>query len=342
MENLRVVITQKETAVLQPYTVPESAPQAGELLIRTECSFISAGTELSIFTGNDPGTVTPGAWCQWPWAAGYGNVGIVEKVGEGVDDFETGDRVFSFGPHATRHLYESHDPFRMIAKVAPEVTSVRAAASRMAHVALTALDLSSQGYNRWVAVWGLGMVGNLSAQQFQIAGNRVIGVDPSPVRRELALKCGIPYAIGGTNDEVREQIRDITGRGADITVDAVGHSAICEQALLSTADFGELIILGTPRVPYQGDFNTIFNPTHRRWITIKGGLEWRIPARGQMPYDHSQVKKHEALMAWLADGRLKIDPLITHVLPPTEIQTAYEGLLHKKDEYIGVVLDWAG
>jgi len=66
-----------------------------------------------------------------------------------------------------------------------------------------------------------------------------------------------------------------------------------------------------------------------------------VPAKHQLHNQHSQVKKHEAIMAWLADGRLKIDPLISHVLRPTEIQTAYEGLLNKKDEYIGVVLDWS-
>jgi len=35
-----------------------------------------------------------------------------------------------------------------------------------------------------------------------------------------------------------------------------------------------------------------------------------------------------------------LKPLITQVLPPSEIQTAYEGLLHKKEEYVGVVLKW--
>ena len=45
-------------------------------------------------------------------------------------------------------------------------------------------------------------------------------------------------------------------------------------------------------------------------------------------------------LEWLADGRLRVEPLITHRLPPSEIQTAYDGLRSRRDEYLGVVLRW--
>ena len=46
------------------------------------------------------------------------------------------------------------------------------------------------------------------------------------------------------------------------------------------------------------------------------------------------------LFEWIADGRLKLKPLITQVMAPGQIKAAYDGLLHKKDEYVGVVLKW--
>jgi threonine dehydrogenase-like Zn-dependent dehydrogenase len=45
-------------------------------------------------------------------------------------------------------------------------------------------------------------------------------------------------------------------------------------------------------------------------------------------------------LEWLADRRLVVAPLITHRLPPDAIQAAYAGLAERRDEYLGVVLQW--
>ena len=84
----------------------------------------------------------------------------------------------------------------------------------------------------------------------------------------------------------------------------------------------------------------ILGAAHFRWVTVKGALEWRVPAVHQLENQHSQLKKHEALMAWIGDGRLKIAPLVSHLLSPAQIQIAYESLLNHKNEFVGVVLNW--
>src|SRR6202020_1660701 len=95
---------------------------------------------------------------------------------------------------------------------------------------------------------GLGMVGNLAAQLFRLTGAQVIGVDPSATRRRMAKECGIPHVIAGTEAEIAEQVKQITGgKMANVTVDAVGHSAIALQAVHLTASSGEVIVLGSPR-----------------------------------------------------------------------------------------------
>jgi threonine dehydrogenase-like Zn-dependent dehydrogenase len=169
----------------------------------------------------------------------------------------------------------------------------------------------------------------------------VIGVDPSEFRRRLAQECGISHAISGTEEEIIAQVRAVTGgRLADVTVDAVGHSAVALQALRLTADNGEVIVLGSPRVDVTGNLTEVFAAAHYRWITIKGALEWNIPTESVMPQDYSQHKKLNALFQWIADGRLRLSPLLTHILPAEQIKIAYEGLLHKKEAYVGVVLRW--
>ena len=123
----------------------------------------------------------------------------------------------------------------------------------MAGVAMTAIVVGEIGTNPWVVVFGLGLVGNLASQMFQIHGCRVIGVDPVAERRKLAQRCGIEHTVGGDADETQTQIQEITnGELGDITVDAVGHSSVVMQALRATANHGQLIILGSPRVSVQG------------------------------------------------------------------------------------------
>lgn len=339
MKTLRAVVPAANVVELHEQELDESTLGAHEILVETDCSFISAGTELAIFTGTDVGTHTPGSWCEYPFRPGYANAGRVLKAGENAK-LQAGARVFCFGPHSS-HFKTSTTADRLVAAIPDDVPSPLAAASRMAHVAITSLDVASPGYARWVGVWGLGAVGNMASQLFQLTGSRVIGIDPSSRRRELAKSCGIPHAIGGSDDEVREQIEEITGgQMLHIGIDAVGHSAICLQAMQSIARFGELIILGTPRVPIEGNLTDIFAPSHLRWITVKGALEWIVPAQGNHENQHSQSKRHEVIMAWLADGRLKVQPLISHQLPAAQIDQAYNGLLNHKDEYTGVVLDW--
>jgi len=336
----QVVVTGQNQVELQTLELKEKSLGPNELLIRTERSFISAGTELANYTGTEKSVFIPGSWCAYPWKSGYANVGIALDAGEKYRSL-IGRRVYTNGPHASVHRYETDVQFKLIAPVPEGLPLEEAVAARMAMVAISGLDASTPAYIRWVVVIGLGMVGNLAAQLYRLTGAQVIGVDPSAARRKTALACGIPYAISGTEEEVAVRIREITGgKMANVSVDAVGNSAVAMQALRLTADSGEVVVLGTPRVDVTGNLTEVFSAAHIRWVTIKGCLEWNVPTEPAMPHQYSQRKKIDAIFAWITDGRLKLKPLITQVLPPSEIQTAYEGLLHKKEEYVGVVLKW--
>jgi 2-desacetyl-2-hydroxyethyl bacteriochlorophyllide A dehydrogenase len=336
----QVVVTGQNQVELQTLELQEGNLAPNELLIKTEFSFISAGTELANYTGTEKSVFRTGSWCAYPWKSGYANIGIALDAGEKYRSL-IGRRVYSNGPHASAHRYSTDVQLRLVAPVPEGLPLEEAVAARMAMVAITGLDASTPAYIRWVVVIGLGMVGNLAAQLYRLTGAQVIGVDPSEARRKTALACGIPHAISGTEDEVAAQVRQITGGTmANVSVDAVGHSAVAMQAVRLTADCGEVIVLGTPRVDVAGNLTEVFSAAHIRWVTIKGSLEWNVPTEPALPHQYSQRKKLEAIFAWIADGRLNLKPLITHTLRPAQIKTAYEGLLHKKDEYVGVVLKW--
>lgn len=333
----QVVVTAQRQVELQSLE-SSTEPGPGHYLIDSEYSFISAGTELANYTGREPKVFQPGSWCAYPWRSGYANVGVVRQAGANTTRAEVGQRVFTFGPHASSFLYNED---RLIVPVPNDLDPGLAAASRMAGVALTALVVAEIHGNPWVAVFGLGAVGNLAAQAFRIRGGRVVGIDPIAPRRELANRCGIAHTLGGAPDQVQAGFAELTGgEMAQIAVDAVGHSAVAMQALKTCAPHAQLVLLGSPRVPVEGDLTEFFSAVHLRWITVRGALEWCLPMYPAGDGRISQQSKQAMIFDWLRRGELQLDPLISHRLPPEEIKEAYEGLEEQRDTYTGVVLDW--
>lgn len=340
METRQVVVAAQNEVELRNCPLDIEPLRGDEMLIETDKTFISAGTELANYTGKDPAVFEPGTWCAYPWRSGYANVGIVREVGKGVTRAKVGDRIFTYGPHAAMFRWSQE---QLVVVVPEYVDSATAAASRMAGVAATAMIVAEIRGNSWVVVFGLGMVGILAGQAFRIRGCRVIGVDPIRPRCRLAHKCRFHGTIDGTADNVREALSERTGgEMASISVEATGLSQVALQAMDLTADFGQLILLGSPRVPVQCNVTELLSAIHLRWVTLRGALEWclptySVPKAGPL----SQFSKQQMIFDWIRRGDLAFAPLISHHMKPEQIKEAYEGLLHHPEEYVGVVLDWS-
>ena len=338
MKIKQVVIVGQHQVELQTAALDEKQLGPSDVLIETEYTYISTGTELANYSGSEPKVFQSGTWCAYPWKSGYANVGIVKDVGERVTRVNPGERVFTYGNHASVIRYNAD---RLITPVPASINPAIAAASRMAGVATTGIIVTEVGFNPWVIVFGLGMVGNLASQAYHILGCRVIGVDPVEERREVAKRCNIPYTVGGDPVEVQEQIKEITnGEMGQVTVDAVGHSRVVLQALKATAQYGQVVLLGTPRVSVDGDLTELLSDVHLRWITIRGALEWCLPMYAEVGHHVSQFSKQKMIFDWIEREELVIEPLISHYLKPEQIKEAYDGLLNTPNEYTGVLLEW--
>jgi len=343
MKISRVIITGQGKVELKESEIDRDLGP-GEILVRTECSFISAGTELSIYTAKESSVFQKGSWCAYPWKAGYANVGTVEAIGSAVTRTEIGQRVFTFGPHASHFKYSQND---LVIPVPPEIEPDLAAASRMAGVATSAMVMADRSlHSPIVAVFGLGMVGNLAAQAFQILGSRVVGIDPLPARRKIAGDCGLRHTLaGGDLQTLEKELERTTGNPkADICIEATGLTPVVLQALSLTANVGQLILLGTPRAPLEGNVTTAFNEIHLRNICVRGALEWCLPVYPPASYRTlpllSLWDKQVLIFDWMKNGQLLLEPMISHRLPPSRIEEAYNGLLNNSETFTGVVIDW--
>jgi threonine dehydrogenase-like Zn-dependent dehydrogenase len=129
-------------------------------------------------------------------------------------------------------------------------------------------------------------------------------------------------------------------RGAEIVIDATGVPAAIPTAMSLACDAGQVVVVGSPRGLAQNV--NFYDDLHRRYIEVAG-------AHGNMLFEgaHHRLagawdinKAQNWLLAALASGRLSVDKLVTHNIKPEGIGDAYEGLLKKKEEYLGVVVNW--
>ena len=128
----------REANLVEIEEVPVPGPLGPrEVLIETEFTFISAGTELANFTGLDPGVHVPGSWNHYPARPGYANCGRVAALGSDVDTLAVGDRIFSQRKHVSHHVLPVDDPNTIVVRVPDRVPSDLGAAVRMGMVAIT-------------------------------------------------------------------------------------------------------------------------------------------------------------------------------------------------------------
>jgi 2-desacetyl-2-hydroxyethyl bacteriochlorophyllide A dehydrogenase len=345
MKNKYAVITSKETCEIRNEEVfPENLGRQ-DLLVSAHYSMISAGTELAGFSALSPGVYQKGAWNAYPWRSGYGLVGKAEKIGEEVHHIKEGERVFCFGNHAQRQIWplvkfmenSTYSAF----PVHNDLDDQTLTASRMALVAITGPQVSGVELGDTVAVFGLGMVGNIAAQYYQHLGARVIAFDTSAMRCQKARQVGLEEVFDISPEKQVKVVQDLTnGRGANITVDAVGSSSVVLNCVNATARYGKVVLLGTPRAEVAGNLTELLRPVHMRCLQILGAFEWRVPAYDQVGVPHSIESNLKMIWDLIQRGKLNVLDLITHVVKPEEMQLAYMGLLNDKERYLGVLVDW--
>jgi 2-desacetyl-2-hydroxyethyl bacteriochlorophyllide A dehydrogenase len=353
-----VVFPEVGTARIEEFEIDGSHLGSREILVATETSLISPGTEGAFFGGsianapaiyaevaahNGPAWVPENA--PYPARTGYANVGRVLAVGSTVDDSLVGKRVFTMSRHASLVVCDTdffHCP------VPESVDPRHAVFSRFAGVGITALRAAEAAAGDKVAVIGLGLVGNLAAQLLQVAGCDVVTFDPDPKRREMARLCGIASVHDPATEHPIAATRQWAGdggpgSGADIVVEATGRSDLVEQASEMAGLHGKIVLLGSPRRPHAMDVTPLLARVHWLAQSVLGGLEWRFPVAAQTPRARFTMERnYRDIMGWIADGRLRVEPLITDVLPPEDCQAAFSGLRDHPDAHVGVIFDWTG
>lgn len=341
MRARRVVISKAYEVAVQEIDLP--APGPNQVLVATEVSAISAGTELAVYTGTHQWLQDPNLpdW-KFPFPPGYSAAGTVVAAGSQITGLKPGDRISYPGNHASHELLTFGHERGKWWPMPANLDFAKAAWACIARYGMGGGIRAGITMGRSAAVMGLGVIGQFALRCLMAAGaHPVVGIDSVLMRRNVALAAGADRVIDPGAGDVRQQLGQALGtKGAEIVIDATGIPDMVPVAMSLACDGGQVVVVGSPRGKAK-EVN-FYDDLHRRYIEVTG-------AHGNMLFEPAHVRLagfwdiHKAqrwLLASMASNRLSLAGLVTHEIKPEDQGIAYEGLLKKKEEYLGVIVRW--
>jgi threonine dehydrogenase-like Zn-dependent dehydrogenase len=303
---------------------PDTPLKPNEVRILTLHSGISAGTELTQYRATNPFMhrhfdeerrlfvdADAPSW-QWPVRnLGYEEVGEIVELGSAVSVLHVGQRVFGTWNHRT-HFVATQDYARE--RLMPEGADPRIGIfSHIGAVALNGVHDAQIRIGDTVAVFGLGVPGQIVAQAARASGACVIAIDPDENRRALAEKLGAQLTLEPAN--AAEAIKQLTGgRGADCCIEITGAPPALSEAIRAAAYCARVVATGF----FQGEISGVrlgeeFH--HNRIQLICSQISGVAP---EMSYRWSKPRLWRTAVELQHQGLLNLIPMITHRAPFAE------------------------
>ena len=334
MQATQIVFPERNKVTVEAVTLPPLGPH--DVLVRTEVSGISAGTELSNLLGNLN-------YDNFPKYPGYSNVGVVERVGAQVADFSAGDRVLSNGRHASHHVVSraagSAGAPQTLLKVPDGVAPADATFTTLGAVAMHGIRKAEPKLGQSAGVVGQGVVGQLLCQLLRLNGvHPVIGIDVFPVRLDAGVQSGTPVLVNAAEEDVVKRVMAATdGAGVTYGFDATRSGTAILTLMDMAAQSGKILLVGSiPRVVEI----PLFDPLQTKELSIIGVLQPRSPMVAHPYYPWTQERNRAEILALLARRALKVDHLITHRMQPAQAPETYDMIARGGSDWLGVVFEW--
>jgi polar amino acid transport system substrate-binding protein len=277
---------------------------------------------------------------------GYSCAGIV--VESAVDDIKVGDHVACAGVGYAAHAGIVSVPRNLVVKVPNEVALEEAAFTTVCAIAMQGVRQAGVHMGEQVAVIGLGLIGLITVQLLKASGCRVIGMDVASRNFDLALTLGCDRCVISNHDALREVQNFTRGNGADAVVitAATTSSQPVELAIECARKRGTVVVVGTvgmeiPHSPfYEKEINFLISCSYG-----PGRYDPNYEERGQdYPLGFvrwTENRNMEAVLDMMAQRKLNVAALVTHLIPVEEGLRAYDIITGKVQEsYLGILIKY--
>ena len=351
--------------------VPCPRVGAGQLLIRTTRTLVSAGTERMLVDFGKAGFIdkarqqpdkvrmvldkirTDGLMptieavrnkLDQPLPMGYCNVGEVVEVGAGITGFAVGDRVASNGKHAEMVAV----PVNLCAKVPDTVPDEAAAFTVLGAIALQGIRLVQPTLGETVVVTGLGLIGLVTVQLLKAQGCRVLGLDFDADKLALARRFGAEVVdLKSGADPVAAAMDFSRGRGVDaviVTASTKSNEPMHHAAQMSRKR-GRIVLVGVVGLELsRADF---FDKELTFQVSCSYGPGRYDPNYEDKGQDYplgfvrwTEQRNFEAVLDMLAERRLDVGTLVSHRFDIAQAPDAY-AVVGGSEPSLGIVLKFA-
>jgi len=271
---MRAILENIRSGEVSGHEVPQPELRPGGVLVRTAFSAISAGTELAHREQVEKSLLgkalarpdlvrqvvdfarTAGVKAAYQKVQsrldtlaplGYSCAGVVIAAGQGVSEFQPGDRVACAGAGYASHCEVNFIPKNLAVRVPDAVTLEAASLSAIGAIALQGFRQSQAVLGEVVAVIGAGLVGVLTIQLAKAAGCRVIAIDRDSQRVESARQFGADLALNSTDRNTPQRVQEFARYGADVAIitAATPSAEPVELAADICRDRGRIVVVGT-------------------------------------------------------------------------------------------------
>ncbi len=323
MKNQEIFFTSPGVAELQEHPVP--VPAAGEVVVRTVRSTVSAGTERALVSG-DPNVNIFGREVPFPRQSGYSSSGIVVALGEGVTTLSVGQRVAVYwGRHARYQCVPA-------CHAVPLPDDVSFSVAALAHVAcfpLAAMRKCRLEIGESALVMGLGVLGLLAVKELRAAGAvPIVAADPIPEKRALALRYGADFALDPLSPDFSARVKELTGGGIHVAIEVTGVGQALDTTLDCMRPFGRVSLLGCTRDKnFTIDY---YRKVHGPGITLVGAHTNARPTTDSSPGWWTTGDDLAAVLRLVDAKRLSLDQMIEEVHSPADAPEVYARLTHQK------------
>ncbi len=340
----------KRTAVIfeKPYavTLKEEAmpiPRAGEVLVKTMYSAISAGSELLVYRGQIPSGIPTDMTItalskpfRYPLKYGYAAVGEVLEVGPDIDQSWQGRPIFCFHPHESHYTAQIDD----IIAIPERLDILDALFLPNMETAVNFLMDGRPIIGENVFICGQGIVGLLTtALLASFPLHQLVTLDRYAARRQASLDLGADRALNPDDTAMIEEsfgavTQNSTAGTADLVYELSGDSQALNQAI-QLAGFGARIVLGSWYGSQTAKLN-LGGLFHRNRIQLISSQVSTLSPR----FSTCWTKKRRIDIAWKMIRKLKPTPLITHKFPLNRAKEAYELLDKHPQEALQVIFTY--
>jgi L-idonate 5-dehydrogenase len=302
MRSYQLVATEK-IALLD---VPAPEPGPHDVLVRVKACGICSRTDLVYYRYlGIKSRIGKGHF-------GHEPSGVIEKVGEAVQGWAPGDRVFLRTASAPGGFsdYTLARPVH-IGRLPDHMSFVEGAPAQQVPIAVNATRNVRAG--DYVVIFGQGSAGLQLTQMCRLRGAaKIVTADLYESRCQLSLRLGADVAVKVPDQDIERAVRDaFAGRQPDVVIDAVGIPSVARKCVDLVRSEGTVVIFGTHHVEEEVTFSLV------QWESK--ALTIHMANEGS---DETYARAMRLAERLLAERRIETAPYITHVFPPERLPEA--------------------